>query len=459
MQMKRGLFFLSLNFFCYTVAIGQDVPVPKKVIKLGWDYFDASQLVASGDSIQNNLPFDGIVFSINRRVMQAFDTVLLPDSYFKFGQLRQIKWTRFTDNFISVWGFGNYGPYWFNDAIWKNIIFNLSMLSKAVQASHSQGIFFDAEYYLADRPDFNPWVYNKKIYPDKSFKEVQQQVRIRGFQTMEALQSSKSDIKIFAVWLLGLVTEQIKYNTLETANQALLPSFFEGMMSAKNSDALIIDGNETGYWYDRASDFLASQNYLKSKGLTLLDSSVRTVFRNIPVSQPVFIDGLMGKTKEFNKRGYDTVQKQNWLANNLLYALASSDDYMWVYSERINWFTDTFLVRQLEGAKNKLQTLAYDSCIKGKFKNNDQVNKQATESNNSYTYNARKRILSLKLYKTPACVSVYENGNLIETIDSVLDKRQDILLADKYSGKGNLIVMLNYKQNIFNTSTEVAIVR
>lgn len=456
--MKNFLLIVLLHFCLYAYVYPQNGTVQKKVIKLGWDYFDSNQLLAKGDSIQNNLPFDGIVFSINRRHMQALDTTLLPDSYFKFEQLSQIRWTRFTDNFISLWGFGNNGPYWFNDTVWKKITANLSKLSKAVSESHSKGIFFDAEYYLLDKPDLNPWIYNKRIYPDKSFKEVRQQVTRRGMQTMQALQSNKNDIKIFATWLLGLVIEQIKYGSLENANQALLPAFFEGMMLAKNPEVAIIDGNETGYWYTRASDFLSAQNYLKSKSFPLLDSSVYNVFKKVPVSQPVFFDGLLGKTKEFNRKGYDTIQKQNWLANNLLYALATSEEYMWVYSERINWFTDTGLVKQLKSAKQKLYDLANDSCPKGIFRSDNQVNEQTIKSGNSYIYNSRKKILSLKLYKTPVCVSVFENGDLIESIDSVMSKKTDISLADKYSGKGNLIVMLNYKQNLFATSTEVAII-
>lgn len=46
-----------------------------KIIEFGWDYPDVNQLEKRLDLMQHT-PFDGICFSLQRNIMEAFDTLL-----------------------------------------------------------------------------------------------------------------------------------------------------------------------------------------------------------------------------------------------------------------------------------------------------------------------------------------------------------------------------------------------
>ena len=65
-----------------------------KIIEFGWDYPAISELAVRLDSMQNT-PFDGICFSFQRNIMEAFDTSLKNDGYFEFKQLQSLEWGKY----------------------------------------------------------------------------------------------------------------------------------------------------------------------------------------------------------------------------------------------------------------------------------------------------------------------------------------------------------------------------
>jgi hypothetical protein len=322
----------------------------KKIIEFGWNYPDVSQLKAGLNQMQK-LPFDGVVFSFQRKITDIFDTIPLADKYFEFPTLQILPWTTFTDNFILLWGMSKTGGHWLSDSAWNVIIENTKKVSKAAKLSKAKGVLFDPEYYYED-PNADPWKYKPELYGGLSYQQVYKVVKKRGTQFIQALESNKPDITVLSTWLFGLIIEQLKHKPLEEIGQALYLPFIEGMLAGQGKYSTIIDGNESAYWYKKAEDFFESGKMLRNKGQRLIP---QTKVDNIKVAQCVYYDGIYDLLPQ-SKRNSTLKEKEQWFTNNLYNALAATDKYVWVYGEKINWWKpmeDSSVVKLLEGIKKQ----------------------------------------------------------------------------------------------------------
>src|SRR5580658_10454767 len=151
-------------------------PPPKKLIEYGWDVPTPAQMEQTLAHMESR-PFDGVIFRLGAGY-NAFVTNLLDPSKFEedASSLRRLKFTRFTDNFVLVWGSPPSGFDWFDDGQWSVIEANAELLVTTGQAGHIRGICFDPEPY-----DFHLWTYaeqaNAKTH---TFAEYQAEARRRG---------------------------------------------------------------------------------------------------------------------------------------------------------------------------------------------------------------------------------------------------------------------------------------
>ena len=176
---------------------------PKKLVEFGWDYPKVSYLKANLKMMEEQ-PFDGVVFSLDFDIYNAFDTLQRPDAVFQYDDLAKLKWKKFTDNFLFMRGAGLSGAHWLDDNSWIKIVQNLKKISKSLAVSKAKGIGFDPEYYFSDAT-LNPWIYKAGWYQNLSYQEVGSYVRKRGNQFIQALQAEKPDVKVLCFWLLGLI--------------------------------------------------------------------------------------------------------------------------------------------------------------------------------------------------------------------------------------------------------------
>ena len=107
--MCKGIVLIQLLMVACLFVNAQ--PCPVKVIDLGWNYRDVSQLKTELPGMQNPA-FDGVVCSIQRYPIRIFDTTPLSDEYFQFETLSQLNWGKLTDNFIYTWGSSTLGGSW-----------------------------------------------------------------------------------------------------------------------------------------------------------------------------------------------------------------------------------------------------------------------------------------------------------------------------------------------------------
>lgn len=421
--------------------------VSKKLISFGWNYPSVNYLQKNLSQMEQ-YPVDGICFSFQKEITNAFDTAIKPDSYFQFNQLQDIPWKTFTDNFVILWGCGTTGPHWFDDRAWNKIQLNLKQISKAIQLSNAKGILFDPEYYLTD-PNLNPWKYSSDLYQGNSYELVYSKVKERGCQFIKALQYSKPDIKIFCTWLLGLAIEQRKNNAVSSINQALLPAFIEGILEAKNNQATIIDGNETAYWYEKASDFYEARNYLQTNGTSLLKTLKNKNYGKVQIGQAVYADGLLAKFPQFEK-GYDSITKHLWLYNNLLYALASSDEYAWIYTEKTTlWENEKDKSIKLIINKVKESLANYKTQrTPGLLKPNPLRKKINTIKNSALFLQDKNEIQFNFEDDIPDTIKIYKNSYCVQTIEKP-DSRQPRVKLNSAVNQMDNISIITIKNNYF----------
>ena len=416
---------------------------PKKLIEFGWDYPKVSYLKTNLKTMEEQ-PFDGVVFSLDFDIYNAFDSLQRPDSVFQYNDLAKLKWKKFTDNFLFVRGAGLSGAHWLDDNSWVKIVQNLKKISKALAVSKAKGIGFDPEYYFSDAT-LNPWIYKAGLYRNLSYQEVGSYVRKRGKQFIQALQAEKPDVKVLCFWLLGLIEMQRQSLPVAETGMALYPFFVEGMLAGKNKTSEIIDGNEFSYGYQNAASFVEAGENRRKYGDTFIIASLKSKFQNISLAQAIFFDLIYAKAPEYEK-GLNRQTKEQWLKDNLLSAFKTTDKYVWFYNERINWWNgkvDSGVARIINTVKETVndQWNKKSSDISGYSSRFDLNQKDLGYKGFYYNYSKTKNTLQVTLLNANLIsLKLYNNSRLIHEYGSK-PQNSIINLTKIYEKKGNLIII------------------
>ena len=449
-MVKYSIVLLTFIFLTSNDSKSQNIN-NKKLVEFGWDYPNVSFLKAHISQMVK-VPFDGVVFSFDFDIYNAFDTIQHPDSTFQYHDLAKIQWSTFTDNFLFVRGSSYTGAHWLDDQSWLKISRNLKKVSDALNISKAKGIGFDPEYYYNDST-LNPWVYRASWYNNMSYDEVGKYVRKRGGQFIKALQSSKPDVKILCFWLLDLVDMQSRTQPISKTGMALYSFFIEGMLEGKNETSEIIDGNESSYWYQKPLNFIMSGEYLRKRGEDFIDKSLQSKLNKVQLAQAIYFDWIYAKVPEYDK-GYDKQSKDRWLEFNLYNALKTSDKYVWFYNERLNWWkgpVDSGLEKIITDVRNKINAEQNNKAnqISGKSLTYDFKAKDPDKFKGfAYVYTKRKKILEITLLSNDIkSLQVYKNSRLIYDLKDPPSNFK-IDLNKKYSKKGNLIILANNSEGI-----------
>ncbi len=105
-----------------------------------------------------------------------------PEVVGEFRALQQIRWRKFTDNFIIMYSASTMD--WFSDPDWECVLHNVGLCAKAAKVGNLKGLCFDLEPY-----GDNPWLYSRQPRAkERSFEEYQAIVRRRGAQMMAEIQ-------------------------------------------------------------------------------------------------------------------------------------------------------------------------------------------------------------------------------------------------------------------------------
>ena len=203
----------------------------KKLIEYGWDV-PFPDFVRANIGEMEKRPFDGVVFKL-----RGGGKVLTPSPWAeaKFAadleSLRNIRWKRFTDNFVIMWAASDQD--WFDDAHWQAIEHNVRLVAKAARIGRCVGLCWDPEPYGA-----NPWAYARAAHREtKSFADYEAVARRRGAQFVGAIQHELPKARILTLFqfsVLGHLLVPMKpadrAAKLSQQHYGLLPAFLNGML-------------------------------------------------------------------------------------------------------------------------------------------------------------------------------------------------------------------------------------
>jgi len=329
--------------------------IDKKLIEYGWDV-PTPDFIRANIREMEKLPFDGLIFRL-----KAGDNVLEPVPWDEakyaedFDNVANIAWEKFSDNFVRMLVASDQD--WFDDAQWQAIEHNIKIVAKAAKLAKCAGICFDPEPYGT-----NPWEFQKVLHKDtKSFAEYQAKVRERGNQFIRALQSEFPNPKIITFYLMGMwqgsgvcgpLAPEERMKALSGESYALYPAFINGMVEAAGESTVIIDGNENSYYYTDISQYLAAYQFVYQGARYLLDPSLWAKYRTtIQSGQALYLDYYFG-LREFKDPGMFMTpeERPKWFEHNVYHGLNTADEYVWCYSEHMNWWTGTVPPGAIEAA-------------------------------------------------------------------------------------------------------------
>jgi len=336
----------------------------KKLIEYGWDVPTPAQMGEELAAMEKR-PFDGLIFRLNGG-HNAFDLKPLQPAGFVEDEriLHRLQFTRFTDNFVLIWGSPPAGFDWFDDTQWDVIESNAKLLVGIAQAGRVRGICFDPEPY-----DFSLWSYAKQPRAKThTFAEYRAKVRRRGVQLMRAFEKRMPGATILTFFHVSLfdrfatLSETEREQRLESEGWGLMPDFFVGMLESASPKARFIDGNENAYYYTSREQYFRAYHAIRQRALGLVPPELREKYeRQVQAGQALYVDQNFAlrqpDPKKYLSFRMTPEERARWFEHNTYWALYTTDEYVWCYSERMNWWKDqtpTGLEAAIVSARQKI---------------------------------------------------------------------------------------------------------
>jgi hypothetical protein len=319
----------------------------KKLIEYGWDVPTPAQMRTELGAMEKR-PFDGLIFRLSAG-HNAFVTKPLEPAKFTEDEriLGELQFRRFTNNFVLIWGSPQPGFDWFDERQWRAIETNAKLLAGIAQAGHVRGICFDPEPY-----DFSLWDYAKQTQAKvRTFAEYRAKVRQRGAQLMRAFEKRMPGATILTFFHVSLfdrlanLSEVERTQRLERERWGLMPDFFIGMLESASLKARFIDGNENAYYYTSREQYFRAYHAIRQRARALVPPELRDKYeRQVEAGQALYVDQNFAlrqpKTEQYLSYRMTPEERARWFEHNTYWALYTTDEYVWCYSERMNWWKD-----------------------------------------------------------------------------------------------------------------------
>ena len=338
--------------------------LPKKLIEYGWDV-PKPVFVKQNIEQMEKQPFDGIVIKFEGGNKVFLHQPYNPKEFDRDLQsLKSTNFTKFTDNFVLMWATPEEGWDWFSDSDWEASEQNIRLFARIARSAGFAGIAFDPEPYGVD-----PWTYPKLAgAQDKSFAEYSQQVHKRGTQFMQAIQEEMPGVKILSLFQLSYLEDflaqrnmQERMRRMSAESYGLLAEFMNGMLDVVQVNTTIVDGNENSYYYAGKQQFFDAYKLIKERLLTFVDEKNRQKYaKQVQVGHALYVDYLfdLGKPQASRVSHYlNSQQRQQWLEHNTYYGLSSSDEYVWCYSEEMDWWKNNVPSGVEEAIRSAMQKI------------------------------------------------------------------------------------------------------
>jgi hypothetical protein len=288
-------------------------------------------------------PFDGLVLDAavaNRDRTLAWlvwgrHAVLPADLEPAALDLAATHFRRFHDNFLRV----NVAPGdvdWF-DTEWGTVASNLGVAAAMAKRAGLRGLVLDTEQYAPSRP----FDYASQVLRDRhSFAEYAGQARRRGAQASAAIAAAFPDVTLLVTFGHTLCDRRARgdVHALAGVEYGLLAPFLDGVLEGLGPRARYVDAFESAYPFRERAQFARARRQIRSEAAEI--SGVPELYRKrVQAGFGLWLDF------ESDRRGWDLrAPKKNYFSPEgfgqaLRGALAETDGYVWVYSEKPNWLT------------------------------------------------------------------------------------------------------------------------
>ena len=265
-----------------------------------------------------------------------------------------------TDNFLVLYGASQLN--WFSDEDWAVVDKNLRHYAQLAKALKCKGVMLDPEPY---KPGKNPWKYDEQEGNKQySFPQFYNQVRKRGSQFVKTLQEEFPGLVIFSLrefsdfqkgspFSAGILpVTDIKKAESELANAwwGLHVPFAIGILDSIEPNVRFIDTNEEAYYYTSTIEYFQFRNIIKDDARAFVPKELQHKFAlNYEIGHAIAAEYIAGNWAgllsgfPFRLSGQakmlTALEKAQWFEHNCYYSLKTSDEYSWLYTEQINWWT------------------------------------------------------------------------------------------------------------------------
>jgi hypothetical protein len=324
----------------------------KKLIEYGWDCPNTAYVRQHVREMEKR-PFDGVIIQVTKtqepRMGGTEDTLgwkvfgkerfQPPDYEHALTDLKATRFRKFTNNFIQVISMP--GIDWF-DPEWDAVAHNAQALARVARQGGCVGLMFDPEQYGHQA------IWSYTALPEARQKEVPREqyvakVQERGQQFMQAINREFPDVKILCLFGPSLSLNGKSYD--------LLAPFLEAMCSVATPGTEIIDGYEHSYGYRTKPAFEEARQTMKVRSRRLFRDR-RAFDRVMRAGFGLWLDNGSGSRGGWfpEEPAKNHFQPDTW-QSAVHYALACSDRYVWLYSERLNWWASPTIGPAYEAAQ------------------------------------------------------------------------------------------------------------
>jgi hypothetical protein len=331
------------------------LPATKKLIEYGWDVPNPV-FVADNIREMEKRPFDGIIM---RPAAKTGGSIFAggkwnaADYQADRQAMARIKWGKFKHNFLIMYSASEMD--WFSDSDWDGILSNVRIMAQCARAGKCY-LAFDAEPYGK-----NPWAWmEQKGSKEHTYAEFAAVARKRGQQFSAEIAKIIPDNVLLTFFTYSQFQSEMamadpakRAQALGGESYSLYAPFLNGILDGMGPQMTLTDGNEPSYYYDSSEKFLAAYHMMRQSALNLVPAEDVCKFQTqTQASQALYMDFIFARVPWKNiVAGYLTPEEQaKWFEHNTYWALKTADEYVWLYSEKMNWWTNTDIPPGMEAA-------------------------------------------------------------------------------------------------------------
>lgn len=304
------------------------------------------------------LPFDGVMLKIEHPVTEGgtmkidwrnnvgwkvFMKQRVTDEMVKpfVDDMRAANLKKLTHNLVGVCPY----PYphimdWFDDQWWTEICDDIRIVARAAKDAGCAGIVFDPEQY---GPRTRLWNW-RALANGKPYDQFAAKVRQRGRDFGKALSEGFPDCTILFFHGYSIVpirarewVEMGRGKQFHDSDYALFGPWLDGMYEGASDDTLFIDGYETSYSYTQANEFEQGVWNIENQplGMTAVPDLHRKKTRT---GFGIWVDNTFDDYKWHPRSPGMNRFSPGRLQRTINLALRHGDGYVWLWSERPNWY-------------------------------------------------------------------------------------------------------------------------